>query len=208
MATATDGATPQEAESRWLPESCTPLLEVARAQGKHEPEGSAEARWNEHYRQGFEASRQRELETAETSFCLALEAAQEFGPRDLRFAETLDELGLVSYLQGDDAKAEALQGAATAEILLTLGPPAPDQSEDERSHCRSSLTTYLGRLGWVLERRGKGEQIEELRRAPYLVLARGYLPREALDERLDWLVSRYLLAEDLVAADWLTALRR
>ena len=88
---ATDVETPQEAGSRWLPESCTPLLEVARAQGKHEPEGSAEARWNEHYRQGFEASRQRELETAETSFCLALEAAQEFGPRDLRFAETLDE---------------------------------------------------------------------------------------------------------------------
>lgn len=207
LVTAGEAPQPQSARG-WLPESCRPLLELAAAQGDPAASQPAEARWNLHYRHGYDAIERRDLETAERAFCQALEAALDFGPRDLRFAETLDELGLVNYLRGDDAQAEAMQGAATAEILLSLGPPADDLSAEQRDLCRSSLASYLARLGWVFARQGRGGQVEDLERAPYRILGFGYLPADALVNRLDWLISRYLLAEDMAAADWLTALRQ
>jgi hypothetical protein len=196
-----------EAPGRWLPESCQPRLELAAAAGDVGASEDAETRWNRHYRRGYEAIESGDLETAELSLCQALEAARAYGARDLRFAETLDELGLLNFLRGDDARAEAMQGAAASEILLALGPPADDLIEEERDLCRSSVATYVARLGQVLERQGRAELIAKLERAPYLVLDRGYVPAPALEPRLEWLISRYLLAEDMAAADWLTALR-
>ena len=35
-----------------------------------------------------------------------------------------------------------------------------------------------------------------------------YVPAETVASRLDWLISRYLLAEDMAAADWLAGLGR
>jgi hypothetical protein len=192
----------------WLPSRCGSLLQVAGALGEVEASDSAEARWNRHYRRGFGSIRDHDLETAERSLCLALDAARAFDARDLRFAETLDELGLVAYLRGDDALAEAMQGAATAEILLALGPPARALPAEERDRCSLTFATYLGRLGLVFERQGRDALLGELERAPYLVLGMGYVPAEALEARLEWLISRYLLTEDLAAADWLRGLQR
>lgn len=192
----------------WLPEACGPLLELAAAGGEGGGEESLEARWNRSYRQGWAALESRDLETAERSLCQALDAARFFGPRDLRFAETLDELGLVHYLRGDDARAEVIQGAAAGEVLLALGPPASDLTPEQIDLCRSSVATYLTRLGWIFDRQGRAGRIEALLRRPYLVLAVGYIPPAALAGRLDWLISRYLLMEDVAAADWLTGLRR
>jgi hypothetical protein len=206
--------TPADAEAaagspgRWLPEGCRPLLELAAAAGEAATSEDAETRWNRLYRLGYDAIDSGDLETAERSFCQALEAARAFGERGLRFAETLDELGLLNYLRGDTDQAEAMQGAAAAEILLALGPPADDLLEEERDRCRSSVATYVARLGQVLERQGRADLIPKLERAPYLVLGRGYVPAESLEPRLEWLISRYLLAEDMAAADWLTALRK
>lgn len=196
---------PPERAPRWLPESCRPLLDL---EEEAEPPRPPEAHWNLHYRRGWDAIETRDLETAERSLCQALGAARSFGPGDLRFAETLDELGLVSFLRGDYAQAEAMQGAAAAEILLALGPPSEDLTAEQRDLCRSSVATYLTRLGWVFERQGRAGLMEDLERAPYLVLAMGYVPAEAVVSRLDWLISRYLLAEDMAAADWLADLRR
>jgi len=190
---------------RWLPESCRSLIEL---EEEAEPPRPAEARWNLHYRRGWDAIETRDLETAERSLCQALDAARSFGPGDLRFAETLDELGLVSYLRGDFAQAEAMQGAAVAEILLALGPPSGELTAEQQDLCRSSVATYLTRLGWVFERQGRAGLMAGLERAPYLVLAMGYVPAEAVASRLDWLISRYLLAEDMAAADWLAGLGR
>jgi hypothetical protein len=181
---------------------------VAEVEGEGEAPDSAEARWNLHYRRGFGSIREQDLEAAERSLCLALDAARAFDARDLRFAETLDELGLVAYLRGDDARAEAMQGAATAEILLALGPPAKDLPAEARERCGLTFATYVGRLGLVFERQGRPALLDELRGSPYLVLGMGYVPAEALDRRLDWLISRYLLAEDMAAADWLKDLER
>jgi len=192
----------------WLPSRCRSLLLVAEAAGEAGAADSAEERWNLHYRRGYGSIEEQDLETAEGSLCLALDAARAFEARDLRFAETLDELGLVAYLRGDDALAEAMQGAAAAEILLALGPPARDQSAEEKDRCGHTFATYLGRLGLVFERQGRAALLDELRRAPYLVLGMGYVPAQALEGRLDWLISRYLLAEDLAAADWLKGLQQ
>jgi hypothetical protein len=196
-------ATPVAAErgaAGWLPESCGPLLESRET-------GGAEERWNLHYRRGYDAIETGDLEAAERSLCRALAAARGFGPRDMRFAETLDELGLLNYLRGDDARAEAMQGAAAAEILLALGPPADDLPAEERDLCRSSVPTYLARLGQVYERQGRGALTADLGRAPYRILGMEYVPAPALAGRLEWLISRYLLTEDMPAADWLRNLR-
>jgi len=193
---------------RWLPDTCLPLLDLAAARGESGGDESPETWWNRHYRAGWVAVEAGDVETAERSFCQALDVARFFGPRDFRFAETLDELGLVNYIRGDDSRAEAMQGAATAEILLALGPPADDLTQEQTDLCSSSVATYLTRLGWIFDRQGRSGQIEPLRKTPYLILAGGYIPPKALATRLDWLISRYLLAEDMAAADWLTELQQ
>lgn len=192
----------------WLPGPCVLALDVERASAAAGGgEESDEARWNHFYRRGIEAIGTRDLEAAEISFCRALEFAGSFGPRDIRFAETLDELGLVSYLSGDDEAAEAMQGAAVAEMLLAVGPPTEDLAATAEKSCRSSVATYMVRLGWVFDRQGRGREIDSLLRAPHLILERGYVPHASLRERLDWLIAQYLLIEDFETADWLASLR-
>ncbi len=196
-------------ERRWLPEVCVLTLDVERAlQGDGEEIAeSDEARWNTLYRRGMTAFGSEDLEAARISFCSALEAAASFGPRDVRFAETLDELGLAAYLGEDYGLSEAMQGAAVAEMLLALGPPAADLAETAAESCKSSVATYMTRLGWIFERQGRGGEIEILMREPYRILGRGYVPFDSVLGRLDWLIAQYMLAEDFAAADWLSALR-
>ncbi len=195
------------ADRRWLPNACVLTLDVESALAAEEPAQSDEARWNDFYRRGMAAFRSEDLEAAGTSFCLALEAAVSFGPRDVRFAETLDELGLVGYLREDYASSEAMQGAAVAEMLLALGPPAEDLAGAAQKSCKSSVATYMPRLGWIFERQGRAGEIEPLIAKPYRILGRGYVPYDSLGGRLDWLIAQYLLAEDYAAADWLSSLR-
>ncbi len=57
-------------------------------------------------------------------------------------------------------------------------------------------------------RQGQSSLGAEIERTPVTILGRGYIPAAALLPRLPWLKSRYLLAEDLAAADWLTALEK
>ena len=200
------GAEDAREDQRWLPEACRLALTVAHA-STLDPKQSDEALWNHFYRLGFKAIQEEDLESAETGFCRALEAARSFGPRDIRFAETLDELGLVRYLGGDDQGAEAMQGAAVAEMLLALGPPSEDLRETARKSCRSSVAIYMVRLGWIFQRQGRGEEIKPLLQAPYRILGRGYVPYDSVLGRLDGLIAQYLLIEDFGAADWLSSLR-
>jgi hypothetical protein len=190
---------------RWLPSECSTAPDSSLPTKNGE---TAEERWNRAYRIGYAAIEKRDLDTAEESFCEALVAAQGFSRNDVRWAETFDELGLLSYLRGDQDRAEALQGAATAEILLALGPEASDLSPAEKERCSVSLHTFLSRLAIVFERQGRAAEMQELERAPYRILGMGYVPASAVLARLDWLISRYLLAEDMKAADWLSQLRR
>ena len=152
-------------------------------------------------------SANRDLEAAERHFCTALELAASFGPRDIRFAETLDELGLVSFLRGDYESAEAMQGAAVAEMLLAMGPPTEDLACTAERSCRSSVATYMVRLGWIFDRQGRGGEIDLLMREPHRILERGYVPYDSLLDRLDGLIAQYLLIEDFAAADRLSSLR-
>ncbi len=196
-------------ERRWLPDACILALDVERAlqaDGEDRQE-TDEARWNRFYRLGIDAIGARDLEQARTGFCQALEAAGSFGPRDIRFAETLDELGLVAYMHEDYAASEAMQGAATAEMLLALGPPADDLAGAAEKSCKSSVATYMTRLGWIFERQGRAGEIDALMGQPYLILERGYVPFDQVAGRLDWLIARYLLAENFTAADRLSSLR-
>lgn len=206
---AADDRAADRGEERWLPEACVLTLEVERASqaGVDGPVDSDEARWNRFYRAGIDAIATRDLEQARTAFCRSLETAAAFGPRDVRFAETLDELGLVHYLRGDDEGAEAMQGAAVAEMLLAVGPPTEDLAATAERSCRSSVAIYMVRLGWIFDRQGRGGEIDTLLRQPHRIFGRGYVPRESLLPRLDWLISQYLLIEDFATADWLSSLR-
>ncbi len=194
-----------EANARWLPLECAAMLDSSLPE---ESNGTVEARWNQAYRRGYAAIEQGDLDGALKSLCEALAAARGFDRGDVRWAETFDELGLLSFQRGDIGRAEALQGAAAAEILLALGPSARDQPAAEKDRCSLSLRTYLGRLALVYERQGRAAEMRELEGAPYRILGMGYVPAPAVLARLDWLISRYLLAEDMKAADWLSKLRR
>ena len=195
-------------DRRWLPDACILTLDVERALQVDVLEEEADAaRWNRFYRLGIDAIDSQNLEQARASFCQALEAAGSFGPRDFRFAETLDELGLVAFMDEDYATSEAMQGAATAEILLALGPPPRDLAAAAEKEYKSSVATYMVRLGWIFERQGRPREIDALMTEPYRILERGYVPLDSVLPRLDWLIAQYLLAEDFAAADWLTALR-
>ena len=203
--------TPSSAQERWVPSDCEQAASLQAEWEAHERrEESPDARWNRHYREAFGALDEDDLLQAERSFCAALVAARGFGPRDWRFAETLDELGLVAYLRGDLPQAEAMQGAATAEMLLALGPRGEEQlvRKPGRESCRSSVATYADRLVLVLDESGRSELALQVGRAPFKALEWGYLPLDTrLAGRLDWLISEYLLAENLVAADTLAELR-
>lgn len=193
---------------RWLPDLCFLTLDVERALqiGEQAPE-SDEARWNRFYRLGIDAIAKGDLEQAKRDFCQALDAAVGFPPRDYRFAETLDELGLIAFMSEDYAASEAMQGAAAAEMLLAVGPPAGDLARAAARSCKSSVATYMVRLGWIFERQERQGEIDLLMKEPHRILGRSYVPFGSMRNRLDWLISRYLLAEDFAAADWLSSLR-
>ena len=202
------GPTLAEPLQRWTPEHCLEFSMVDVAAGD-------ERSWNRAYRRGFRAIGRGEYDVAEREMCQALVAAQGFGPRDWRFAETLDELGLIAYEMGDLELAERMQGAAIGEMLLAAGPygePLEDLGKSGRSvirpDCASGLRVYTERLGMILERSRGRTTTDAIRLRPWSVFAAGYIPLDfRLADRLEWLVSQYLLEENLDAADALTTLR-
>lgn len=205
-----NGLSLAEVPERWVPEHC---LEVPADVGTT---SEAESRWNQSYRRGFRAVERGEYHVAEQEMCRALLAALRFGPRDWRYAETLDELGLIAFTLRDFDLAERVQGAAIAEMLLAVGPhgePFRDQEASDqapiRPDCRSGVHVYTTRLGWIHEKTSGRIDMSELESAPWRIFAAGYLPLDIhLAERLDWLVSQYLLEENLPAAEELTDLQR
>lgn len=187
-----------EPVSRWVPEYCL----------AHSPEAS----WNGAYRAALHAIELADYDVAESEMCRALLAARGFDPRDWRFAETLDELGLIAFQLRDYDAAERVQGAAIAEMLLAVGPQGEPLKDIDhpiiRPDCASGVRVYTKRLGWIQDRVPGRAPVDELRIKPWRVFAAGYLPLDAdLAHRLDWLVSQYLLQEDVAASDALAELQ-
>ena len=78
-----------------------------------------------------------------------------------------------------------------------------------RPDCSSGVRVYTERLGWVFEQLPGNRSVAELQQAPWSVFSAGYLLLDRnLSRRLDWLISRYLLQENLTAAEALTDLQR
>jgi len=206
-----------ESSDRWAPEHCLPYSPAPSAERPQDAlGGDAQKLWNDAYRRGFRAIERGEYDVAESEMCRALIAAREFGARDWRFAETLDELGLIAFQLRDYELAERIQGAAIVEMLLAAGPQGDPLSELDpeslpliRADCRSGIRAYTARLGWIHERVRGRTTTEELQQAPWRVFAAGYVPLDTrLARRLDWLVAQYLLQENLAAAEELTELQR
>lgn len=175
---------------RQIPAECG----SASAPAAEEAEGS----WNEHYRVGHESIEKGDLDQAQASICGALAAAAGFGPRDWRFAEALDELGLIHYMRGDDERSIATQAGAVAEMLLARGPY---ESSGASRPCEPSVELYAARLGYPLTRSGRADEATSVAAAPYRVFTTSLVAvgRE-FAQRLPWLVSEYLGREDLAAA--------
>jgi hypothetical protein len=186
LATTPAKVTPaQDAAPRPMLESC---LQVPIASDDSPRRGDDRA-WNRLYRAGYEELERGELDAAEEHLCAALRRARSFEPRDWRFAETLDDLGLLHHLRGDEEACVRAQGAAVAEMLLAKGPRAPE------------VALYVQRLGIPLGIAGRDELAKELIASPHRVFAQGWIPLdERLADRLDWLVGEYLRIEDLAAA--------
>lgn len=145
--------------------------------------------WNEHYQAGFEAIENGDLERAHANICAALLDAAGFEPRDWRFAETLDELGLIDYLRGDDDGCIAAQAGAIAEMLLAKGPRAAE------------VELYAARLAYPLTRASRDTQAKSVAAAPYRVFTQGLVPvSHETARRLEWLVAEYLRIEDMAVA--------
>jgi hypothetical protein len=197
------GLSAARANDRWVPEHCFDLAVPG-------------VGWNQAYRDGIAAIENGALDIAEQEMCGAAFAARSFGPRDWRFAETLDELGLIAFTLRDFELAERVQGAAIAEMLLAVGPHGepfhekkPSDESPIRPDCSSGVRVYTTRLGWIHERVPARISTAEIGRAPWRVFVAGYLPLDSgLAKRLEWLISEYLLEENLVAADELTQLQR
>ena len=127
------GISQAESPSRWLPDHCLTHVDA-----------DTPARWNDAYNRGFRAIQAGEYFTAESEMCRALLAAREFDARDWRFAETLDELGLIAFEARNFELAEQMQGAAIAEMLLAVGPagePLRGHGETNDSVIRPNSTT-------------------------------------------------------------------
>lgn len=205
-----------ESPRRWIPGHCLEYGSQADSPEDASGTGNAETRWNEAYLAAFRTIERGEYGFAESRMCQALLEAREFGARDWRFAETLDELGLIAFELRDFELAEQLQGAAIAEMLLSVGPSGePLREHDTSEHspirqdCRSGVRVYTERLGWILERVRGRTTVAELRIRPWRIFEAEYLPLDAeLGHRLDWLISRYLLEENLPAAEALAELQR
>jgi len=217
LATALGAPCLADAEGRWTPENCLAYPEAPSADDSPAaPDRDPDRQWNDAYLHGLRAIENGEYDVAEAEMCRALIAAREFGPRDWRFAETLDELGLIAFQLRDYELAERLQGAAIAEMLLAAGPQGeplrdldPESHPQIRENCRSGIRAYTTRLGWIHERVRGGTTTEELTQAPWRVFAAGYVPLDSrLARRMEWLVAQYLLQENLAAAEELTELQR
>lgn len=191
-----------------IPQACQDELfglEPAEPEIDHETE---QALWNRLYLQGVIALTADDLPLARQSFCAALEPAASFGPRDWRFAETLDELGLTGFLDADLDFAETMQGAAVAEMLLALGPDTETSvPRPGRQAKLSSVAIYADRLAWIHDRQGDARRADEARARPHRILDRGYIPLGRQHQRLDWLASQYLLDEDFATAAWILELK-
>ena len=206
-----------DSPDRWAPEHCLAYAAAPTAEKLRDAlKGDADKRWNDAYRRGFRAIERGEYDVAEAEMCRALIAARGFDPRDWRFAETLDELGLIAFQLRDYELAERVQGAAIAEMLLAAGPQGdplreldPERHPLIRPDCRSGIRAYTTRLGWIHERLRGRTTTDELEGAPWSVFAAGYVPLDdRLARRLDWLVAQYLLQENLAAAEELTGLQQ
>ncbi len=205
-------ATPSLGEElpRWTPSHCHEYGDAASTKAE-----TAETVWNDAYRDGFRAIERGEYDVAERQMCRALLAARDFGPRDWRFAETLDELGLIAFQLRDFELAERMQGAAIGEMLLAAGPHGEPLAGLEasahaviRPDCASGIRVYTERMDWIHERVAGRLTTQAIRDEPWSIFSAGYIPLDAaLASRLDWLVSQYLLEENLGAADALAALQ-
>ena len=139
-----------------------PCAEAAPLDREDRTAGSAEARWNAAYLEGIRALDLEDLDGAHDAFCRAAQAGLGFEPRDWRYAETLDELGLIAFLSGDLERAEAMQGAAVAEMLLALGPGDAVASEAPGRDGRlSSVAIYAARLNWIFQAQERAERVED-----------------------------------------------
>jgi len=174
-----------EAPVRPIPPRCEDIASPDVVTGPRKRERA----WNRHYRTGFEAIEKGDLDLAEQELCDALVAARSFEARDWRFAETLDELGLVAYQRGDYEASAAAQGAAVVEMLLAKGPAAPE------------VELYASRLALPLAKLEKSTLAASIQEAPHRALEQGFVPLDArLADRLDWVVAEYLRLENMDAA--------
>ena len=146
--------------------------------------------WLEHYRGGWAAIEEQDFLEAETRLRRALAAAQTFKDLDRRYAETLDDLGLVYVKLGNFQMAEKMQGRAVGELMLSAGP------WDRR------IGLFIDRLGSIYQQLGKQDAIEALKEKPYLIFEKDYiLPNARLAKRLDGLMADYRIAQNQTAAN-------
>lgn len=186
---------------RALPAACETLVEFESVGLFEVPEERLEASWNGYYLEGQRAIAQGDLQAALRAQCFALNQARGFDEGDWRYAEALDELGRIHYLLEDYNASEQAQGAAVAELLLTVGP-------DDAGPPSRNVELFIERLGLVYRQQGRSELTGQLLQEPYRIFAHGYIPLDhELARRLDWLASEYLGLEDFVAADALMRLR-
>ena len=185
---------------RQLPGSCQTLVEFELASLLDDAAEQREARWNRYYLDGQTAIARGDLRAALQAQCMALYQARSFDESDWRYAEALDELGRIHYLLEEYNQSEQAQGAAVAELLLTVGP----QGKGPRTR---NVRLFIERLGLVYAQQGRSELTAQLLDAPYAVFDLGYIPLDRqLARRLDWLVSEYLGLENFPAANELLAL--
>ena len=182
---------PATAPRRHVPPECEAALASLDV-----PEADRERAWNDRYSETYRsAAGEGSVDDGVARACAALALSSGFDARDWRFAETLDELGLIQYERGSFEESARAQGMAAAEILLAKGPTA------------SEVATYVGRLGMPMSRLGQEKEHAALQAAPHRLLLDGWIPLDStLAPRLDWLIGEYLRIENLKAADELRAL--
>lgn len=156
----------------------------------------SESRWNKHYSDGHTAIRKGDYSFAEQEMCLALDQAINFGERDWRYAETLDELGLIYFMLGDFELSEKAQGAAVAELLLAIGPTKINETKTRK------VSYFIQRLGRIYDKQERSDLTEKLAKRPHRIYDLAYIPLDQkLAQRLGWLVSEYLGFEDIHASN-------
>ena len=106
--------------------------------------------WERNYQVGIAAYRQGNYNEAVKQTKAALEAAEAFGPDDLRLANTLNILASLYHAQGKYAEAEPLHKRALAIHEKTLGPE------------HSGLALGLNNLAMLYHDQGKYSEAEPL----------------------------------------------